>query len=410
MDDHDSFELSKPIGKDAWPLDPGVVQLNHGSFGACPVEVIERQSELRRQMEAQPVRFLVRQLPALLDESRRALAGLIAGEPENLVFVTNATAGVNAVLRSLRFEPGDELLVTNHGYNACTNVARFVAERSGANVVVAEVPAPVASREEIVDAVLARVTARTRLALVDHITSPTAIVMPIKELVGGLAERGVDTLVDGAHAPGMIPLELKRLGAAYYAGNCHKWLCAPKGAGFLYVRPERQEGLQPPVISHGYNQPRAGYSRFQDAFDWQGTNDPTAWVCVGGAIRFLNRLMPGGIEALMSRNHALAVAASRDMRARLPVRPVCPDEMLGSMAALALPDSPAATLPLDAASATPVPRLGSQLLEKFGIEVPVYYWPAAPRSLVRVSAQAYNHLEQYARLAGALEALLAASG
>jgi len=185
--------------------------------------------------------------------------------------------------------------------------------------------------------------------------------------------------------------------------NCHKWLCAPKGAGFLYVRPDRQEGLQPPVISHGYNQPRAGYSRLQDAFDWQGTVDPTAWLCTGAAIDFLGGLTPDGIDGLMCRNRQLAVAARRVLTERLPVGPVCPEEMLGSMAALMLPDGPATSASSEAASPTPLPRLGGRLLDEFGIEVPVYYWPMAPHAILRVSAQAYNGLRQYVRLAEALE-------
>jgi isopenicillin-N epimerase len=392
-----------PVSADAWPLDPAVAMLNHGSFGACPRPVLQRQAELRRQMEAEPVRFLVRQMQPLLDESRRALAELIGAEPENLVFVANATAGVNAVLRSLRFLPGEELLVTNHGYNACSNVVRYAAERAGARVVVAEVPVPLESPQQIVEAVLARVTARTRLALLDHVTSPTALVFPIAELVRRLEQQGVDCLVDGAHAPGMVPLELQRLGVAYYTGNCHKWLCAPKGAGFLHVRPDRQEGLQPPVISHGYNQPRAGYSRFQDAFDWPGTIDPTAWLCVGEAIRFLAELLPEGLPGLMRRNHALAVAARQMLCDRLPIRPLAPPAMLGSMAAVFLPDSMAA---LDVTATVPLPRLGSQLLEQFGMEVPVYYWPSAPQTLLRISAQAYNSMSQYARLAEVLACTL----
>ena len=214
----------------------------------------------------------------------------------------------------------------------------------------------------------------------------------------------MDTLVDGAHAPGMVPLGLEQLGAAYYTGNCHKWLCCPKGAGFLYARPDRQAGLQPPVISHGYNQPRPGYTRFQDAFDWQGTGDPSPWLCVGEAIGFLASLLPGGIEALMRRNHALALAARRLLCERLPVVPVCPEPMLGSMAALLLPDHAPCLLPEPAVS-PPLPRLGRALLEPFGIEVPVYYWQEQSRGILRISAQAYNSLDQYARLAEVLESL-----
>jgi isopenicillin-N epimerase len=340
----------------------------------------------------------------LLDRSRQTLADLIGSEAENVVFVSNATAGVNAVLRSLRLRPGDELLVTNHGYNACNNVVRYVAEREGGTVVVAEVPMPVESAEQIVDAVLTRVSDRTRLALVDHVTSPTGIVFPIEELIRRLNERGVDTLVDGAHGPGMLPLDMKKLGAAYYTGNCHKWLCAPKGAGFLYARPDRQEGLQPPVISHGYNQPRPGYNRFQDAFDWPGTIDFTSWLCVGEAIGFMAGLLPGGIESIMRRNRALAIAAQRVLCERLPVVPVCPEEMLGSLAAVTLPDGVSGLLPEPAVS-PPLPRLGRTLLEQFGIEVPVYYWQDQTSAILRISAQAFNAIGDYVRLAEVLERL-----
>ena len=285
--------------------------LNHGSFGACPLDVLERQQELRAAMEREPVDFLVRRMTPLLDESRDTLAGLIGADPADVVFVQNATAGVNAVLRSLAFRPGDEILVTAHDYNACRNVARYVAGRTGAAVVEAELPLPIDSPQQVVDAVLSRTTPRTRLALLDHITSPTALIFPIAELVRELDRRGIDTLVDGAHAPGMVPLDMKQLGAAYYTGNCHKWLCAPKGAGFLHVRRDRQEGIQPPILSHGWNRPRPGYSPFQDAFDWPGTLDPTAWLCVGEAIRFISTLMPGGLPALIERNHELAMLGRR---------------------------------------------------------------------------------------------------
>jgi isopenicillin-N epimerase len=381
--------------------------LNHGSFGACPRAVLQRQQRLRAEMEREPVRFFTRQMQPLLDDSRRALAELIGADPADVVFGRNATTAVNSVLRSLGFEPGDELLVTDHDYNACRNAVRFVAERAGARVVVAPLPLPIESAGQVVEAIVARVTDRTRLALIDHVTSPTAVIFPIEAIVRQLDQRGVDTLVDGAHAPGMIPLELARIGAAYYAGNCHKWLCAPKGAAFLHVRPDRQEGLQPAVISHGFNTPRAGYSRFQDTFDWTGSDDPTPWLCVGEAIRFLDALSDGGIRALMGRNHELVLAGRQILREALDLAPTCPEAMIGSMAALKLPDD-AEPAPAADSSTTPTVthRLQSDLLERFGVEVPVYHWPGPPQKLLRISAHAYNHLAQYEQLAAALAQLL----
>src|SRR5438445_7019259 len=239
-----------------WTLDSAVAFLNHGSFGACPSPVLEAQQRLRERLERQPARFFVRDLEPLLADARSALAAFLGAAPEGLVFVPNATTGVNAVLRSLAVAPGDQLLVTDHAYNACRNALDFVAAAARAEVVVVPVPFPLASADAVVEAVVARATPRTRLALLDHVTSPTGLVYPIERLVRELAGRGIDALVDGAHAPGMVPLDLRALGAAYYTGNCHKWLCAPKGAAFLHVRSDRQTGVRPVVISHGPNTPR----------------------------------------------------------------------------------------------------------------------------------------------------------
>ncbi|NLF06609.1 MAG: aminotransferase class V-fold PLP-dependent enzyme [Pirellulaceae bacterium] len=395
-----------PIRPDAWLLDPNVVFINHGSFGACPKGILARQTAIREEIEREPVDFLVRKMPPLVDRSRAALADLIGADPADLAFVHNATAGVNAVLRSLDFQPGDEILTTVHDYNACRNVARYVAERAGARVVVADLPLPITSPEQVVETVLGHLTSRTRLALIDHITSPTALIFPIERLVGALNERGIDTLVDGAHAPGMIPLDLRRIGAAYYTGNCHKWLCAPKGAGFLHVRPDRQKGIQPPIVSHGWNRPRSGYTPLQDGFDWPGTFDPSAWICVGEAIRFVNSLLPGGLTALMRRNHDLAMLGRRMLCERLRLEPVGPEEMLGSMAAVRLPDCDLS--PLDPGEEDILygdTRYHDRLLDRYGIEVPVYHWPAAPRMVVRISAQAYNYPAQYERLVAAIPAI-----
>jgi isopenicillin-N epimerase len=385
-----------------WSLDPRVTFLNHGAFGARLTAVLEAQQRLRERLERQPVRFFIRDLEPLVDAARAELARFVGADPHDLVFVPNATAGVNTVLRSLTFEPGDELLTTDHEYNACRNALEATAARTGARVVVAAVPLPVTSPDEVVNAVVARAGVRTRLALLDHVTSQTGMVLPIARLVAALNERGIDTLVDGAHAPGMLPLSLQAIGAAYYTGNCHKWICAPISAALLHVRRDRQALIRPLSISHGANSPRADRSRFLLEFDWTGTGDPTAYLCVPEAIRAMGALLPGGWPALMADNHEKALAGRATLCAALGAAPLCPDEMVGSLAVVALPDSrnrpPQSPLYTDA--------LQDTLLERFGIEVPIVPWPAWPKRLVRISAQLYNTREQYASLAAALIELI----
>ncbi|HSQ63332.1 MAG TPA: aminotransferase class V-fold PLP-dependent enzyme [Polyangiaceae bacterium] len=384
-----------------WRLDPGVVFLNHGSFGATPGTVLDLQSELRARMEAEPVRFFVRDLEAMLDRAREALGPVVGAPPRDLAFVPNATTGVNAVLRSLHLEAGDELLTTDHEYNACKNALDFVAERAGARVVVARVPFPSSGEDEVVQAVVSKATSRTRLLLIDHVTSPTGMVLPVERIVRDLAARGIDTLVDAAHAPGMVPLSLAELGAAYYTANCHKWLCTPKGAAILYVRPDRQQGVRPVVISHGANSPRTDRSRFSIEFDWTGTFDVTPVLCIPASIDALAAMVPGGLPAVMARNRALALEARGILCAALGVPPPCPESMIGSLAAVPLPDGkPAPPSPLYG------DPLQDVLFERHAIEVPVVPWPAPPKRLIRVSAQLYNTREQYEYLARALAAEL----
>jgi isopenicillin-N epimerase len=375
-----------------WCLDPSVIYLNHGSFGACPTAVLEVQAALRREMEREPVDFLVGALPARLDAAREALSAFLGADPQDLAFVPNATSGVNAVLRSTQLAPGDELLLTNHTYAACRKSVDFVAERSGARVVVASLPFPCSHEEEIVSAILACVSPRTRLALLDHVTSPTALVLPLKRLVSELRTRGIDTLVDGAHAPGMVPLGLSDLGAAYYTGNAHKWLCAPKGAAFLHVRRDRQAGLHPNVISHGYT---AG---FHAEFDWTGTFDPTPWLCIPDALRFIAGLLPGGWPQVMEANHCLTLQA-RDLMLRATGAGVpCPESMIGSMASIPLP-APAA--------GSPASRLDCRGLHAWFRERNVETWLYPhPVPLLRISAQLYNDLDQFKYLASLAEEAL----
>jgi isopenicillin-N epimerase len=386
-----------------WRLDPEVIFLNHGSFGSCPRPVLEFQQNLRERLERQPVQFFVRDLEALLDDARAGLAQFLGSETDDLVFVPNATAGVNTVLRSLDLQPGDELLVSNHEYNACRNALDFVAERARARVIVAAVPFPLRISGEITEAILNCVTSRTKLALLDHVTSQTGIVFPIEQLVSELADRGVDCLVDGAHAPGMVPVHLNELRAAYYTGNCHKWLCAPKGAGFLHVRRDRQKWVRPLSISHGANSPQKLRSRFLLEFGWTGTWDPTACLSVPEALRFIASLDPGGWPAVMRRNHELIVFARQLIGKALNAERACPDAMLGSIASVSMPDAASREPPTSPLYADP---LQDRLRVEYGIEVPIIPWPAPPRRLLRISAQLYNALPQYQRLAEALGCLL----
>ncbi len=387
--------------KEHWLLDPGIAYLNHGSFGATPRVILARQDELRMQLEREPVRFMVRELEPLLDEARNTLAAFVGANPAAIAFVPNATAGVNAVLRSLDLDRHDELIVTSHEYNASRNSLEYVAGLAGAKVVSVDVPFPIRSSEEVVERVLARVTERTRLLLVDHVTSQTGLIFPIATLIDELNRRGIDTLVDGAHAPGMFPLQLDALGAAYYTGNLHKWVCAPKGAAFLYVRENRRLGIRPVVISHGANATRTDRSRFHLEFDWPGTFDPTAWLCVPAALAFMASAVEGGWPEVMRRNHGLALRARDLLCDRLAIGKPAPDDMLGSMAAFPLPDGTQELAP----SLYGDP-LQDALLYEHAIEVPIVPWPQPPRRVLRISAQLYNTIDEYEGLASALQTLL----
>lgn len=388
-----------------WRLAPNSVFLNHGSFGACPEPIQKLQSELRAQMESEPVQFLWRHYEERLEPSRQALAEFIGAPQKDIAFITNTTTGVNAVVRSLNLKPGDELLTTSQDYNACHNVLIEAARRAGARLVTAAIPFPLKNADQIVEAVLACVTPKTRLALIDHVTSDTGFVMPVAKLVKELEARHVDTLVDGAHAPGMVPLSMQKLRPAYYTGNLHKWVCAPKGAAFIHVREDKQDAVQPAVISHGNNRPRTGYSPFQDRFDWAGTFDPTAWMCVGESIHWIGSLFPGGWNEVRKTNHALAVQARRLLCRELGVTPPCPESMLGSMATIPLP-----------AGFPELPRTGKldaeqeRLYDEFGIEVPFNRCGTPLSRWFRVSAQVYNAIEEYQYLADSLKTLMKTGG
>src|ERR1700733_8925001 len=385
----------------AFCLDPSITFLNHGSVGACLRVVLESQQRFRDQIEREPVRFFMRELEPLLDASRRALAAFLGADEAGIAFVTNATTGVNAVLGSLDFGPGDTLLVTDHAYNACRNALDYHAQRRGAEIAVACLPFPLGDPEEIVASVLSSVTPKTRLALLDHITSPTGILLPVERLVRELEARGVDTLIDGAHAPGMVATDLSKLGAAYYTGNLHKWVSAPKGAAFLYVREDKRASIRPTVISQGANSPRKDRSRYLLEFDWQGTVDPSAFLAVPDAISAMAALVPGGFPAVMERNRCLALSARATLCEALGQPPPAPDSMIGALAAVRLPDATTAAPPL-------VDPLQDELFHRFRIEVPVMPW-GFPKRWIRISAQLYNDENEYSYLARSLREVLRGS-
>lgn len=363
-----------------WLLDKEAVYLNHGSFGATPLAVLEAQTEWRARLEQQPVRFMEKIYTPALREAAGNLAAWIGAQGEDLVFVDNATTGVNAVLRSLKFEPDDEIITTSHVYNAVRQSLRFIADRSGARVVEVPLPFPILSPEMVIEAVAAALTPRTKLAVLDHITSPTALILPIEALVALCQDRGIPVLVDGAHAPGMIPLALEHLGADWYTGNCHKWLCAPKGCAFLWTAPRMQGSTHPTTISHGYD------SGYLSEFDWTGTRDPSACLAVTAAIEFRQNL---GEAQVRGYNFALASRAARMLAEHWGTILPAPLTMLGAMATVELPPI------LD-----PV-ALHDALWNAHHIEVPVLAF--SDKLWVRISAQVYNEFDDYLHLADALE-------
>ena len=391
-----------------WTLDPAVIFLNHGSFGATPRAVLEAQDGWRARMEREPVAFFARDLEPALDDAREELGRFLGADPDDLAFVTNATTGVNIVARSLHLDPGDEIVLLDHAYPAARNALQATADAAEARLVVAHLPFPGATREMARDAILGAVGPRTRLVMVDHVTSPTALVMPVAEIVAALEERGIDTLVDGAHAPGMVDLDLDAIAAAYTVGNCHKWMCAPKGSAFLHVRRDLQERVRPVVISHGASSTRSDRSRFRLEHDWTGTLDPTPWLSVPAAIKFGNGLVPGGWPALRERGHRLALAARDLLAGALGEPSPAPDEMVGAMVSVPLP--PTIERRPEGTDDDPV----HAALLRAGIQVAISPWPQQDdghpwRRLVRVSCAPYVGLDDIEALAAAIPVALVAA-
>ncbi|MBA3648923.1 MAG: aminotransferase class V-fold PLP-dependent enzyme [Chitinophagales bacterium] len=388
-----------------WQLDSSVTFLNHGSFGACPLAVLQKQAEYRRQMEQEPVRFMVRELEPLIWKSKEALANFIGAKAADLAFVPNATTGVNTVLNALHFSEGDELLTTNHGYGACVNALQWFADKAKAKMIKAEVPFPVSSEEEIIDAILSKVTSKTRLLMIDHITSATGIIFPVQRIVSLLKEKGIDCLIDGAHAPGHLNLNIKDIGAAYYTGNCHKWICSPKGAAFLYVDKEKKHLIHPMVVSHLYDQPIEKERLWSSHFFWPGTNDYSAYLCVKDAIEYLDTLFPGGWQELKNYNRNLCLNARAIIAEKIQTELPAPENMIANLSTLYIGKTNPSSYGFNY-----LHPLQEDLWNKYKIEVPVFVWSRKdPRLWVRISAQCYNSVEQYKYLGEALASLLESS-
>jgi isopenicillin-N epimerase len=382
----------RPYGPDSpWRFAPGLTYLTHGTFGATPVPVLEAQRALVDALEADPIQFLYREFETRRDAARTEIASFLRADPESMVFVPNVTAGVSTVIRSLRLRPGDELLTNDHEYNAVLNAMRLAAEDAKARVVIAPIPLPIRHPEEVVEALLSKVTPRTRLAVVSHVTSPTGLVFPIETIVRELDRLGVDTLVDAAHAAGQVPVDVEALGAAYWSTNGHKWLCGPKVSGVLSIRADRRRGIRPLITSHGWNDPRTDRHHLWREFDWQGTSDPTPILVLPDSIRLLGSLDPGGWPGLMAANRAFALDAKQRLEALFGVAPIAPDAMVAAMAAVTVPSMSNDAEILD---------LGTRLHDEDSLEVAVTAWPVPGARirptdppgavLVRVSGQRYN--------------------
>jgi len=366
-----------------WSLSPDVVHLNHGSYGGCPRAVTAAADAVRVRLEAAPMRFYLLEWQAELDRARAAVAAFVHADPARLVFVPGATTGVAIALAAATLAAGDEILTTTHVYPACRNQLVRLADRTGARIVMVPVALPF-DPDALVDAFAAAITPHTKLALLDHITSPSALVLPIERIVPQLRARGIPVIVDGAHAPGQIALDVDAIGATWYVGNHHKWMCAPKASGFLAIAEDAVAQTLPLVTSHGATAAYGPPNRLHAELDWSGTYDPSAQLAVPTAIDTIAE-MGGGWPAVIARNHALLLA----MRERLGGRLIAPADCLGTMAAV----------PIELPAGVSTTALEKQLLVD-GWEVPIV--ASAAGLFVRVSAHLYNHIDQIDQLAATL--------
>ena len=379
-----------PHIKEQFLLDPNIIYLNHGSFGACPRPVFDTYQYWQRELERQPVAFLGRRAIPLLAEARAVLGAYLGCAPEDLVYFPNPTTAVNMVVRSLDLQPEDEILATDHEYGAMDRTWRYICKLTGARYIQQPVSLPIGENDDFLNAFWQGVTAKTRVIFISHITSPTALIFPVKAVCRRARDAGIITIVDGAHAPGQIPVNLSALGADIYTGACHKWMLSPKGASFLYVRPGIQPRLEPLVVSWGYD-PDPGFgsgNRFIDVHEWQGTRDIAAFLSVPAAIDFMadNRW-----DQVSDACHHRAIKARQRIDQLTGLEPICPESFFGQMCSVRLPEWVSL-------------NKKQRLYEEFRIEIPLVQW--RDQHFIRVSIQAYNTEEDVDALLVGLAALL----
>jgi isopenicillin-N epimerase len=379
--------------KDLFLLDPDVIFLNHGSFGATPRTVWDTYQNWQIRLETQPVKFIAREMMPELKHARKILASTLNADADDLVFVPNATFGVNIIARSLKLAPGDQILASDHEYGACENVWRFLEERDGVILVRQPIPLPLSSPDEIIEQFWQGVTPETRVIFISHITSPTAVHLPVAQICKKARQAGIITIIDGAHAPGQIPLDLEAIAPDFYIGNCHKWMLSPKGAGFLYSKHELQSLVEPLVVSWGWGE-KASYatgSSYIDRLEWWGTKDPSSYLSVPAAIQFqaehnwpevqlrCQEILSNGIQGILDLTgfRSLYLDAA---------------EPFIQMAIVRLP------------IVRDLVEFQAQFYQLYHIEVPCIEWNQ--EHLLRISVQGYNTPEELNKLVDALAELL----
>lgn len=374
-----------------WNHDKNIVFLNHGSFGSCPAEIMKKQTHIKLHTERDPIHALVSEFEPLYLENKNALASFVRCNPNDLVLMRNTTAGMNTIMNSFVFNEGDEFVTHSHAYGACVNVLKYYAEKYKCKLTIAEIPFPLSNEEEITSAILKEITPRTKLVLLDHVTSATGIIFPVEKLTKELEAKGIEVIIDGAHAPGMIDLSIEALGASYYIGNGHKWICSPRGSALMYVRKDKQSKIRPLQISHFHDLYKGTDAHWSAQFIWPGTDDYSSYLLIKDSIQYMGAIL-GTWDDLREHNRTLCLEARKLICDKLNIEIPTPDSMIGHLASIPVqnnPETPSKFFNMT----TP---LKQRLMDEYKIQVPVFYFDKNnPKLLLRISVQAYNSMEQY---------------